>query len=73
MNSEEYEAVMKEYDEKLAVVDQPPAGQQLFATMTELAGDATTTASPNLEVEEGAGAKQDKLMDDTAVEPYHPP
>jgi hypothetical protein len=29
---------MKEYDEELAVVDQPPTAQQVFATMTELVG-----------------------------------
>jgi hypothetical protein len=42
---------MKEYDEELAVVDQPPTAQQVFATMTELVGEGTTTGQTNLEEE----------------------
>jgi ABC-type Zn uptake system ZnuABC Zn-binding protein ZnuA len=36
MNSDEYKATMKEYDDELGRIDQPPAAQRVFTTMTKL-------------------------------------
>jgi hypothetical protein len=52
MNSEEYAVGMKEYDEELSEVDQPPAIQQILVTMTELAGyDTANQNDPKPELE----------------------
>jgi hypothetical protein len=49
LNSDEYEAAMKEYDNELAAMDQPPTAQQVLATMMELVGEETTTGQTNPE------------------------
>jgi hypothetical protein len=54
---------MRECGEELSAVDQTPAAQQVFATMTELAGEATTALPPDPELEEIA-RQEDEVMDD---------
>jgi hypothetical protein len=47
MNSEDYEAAMKEYDEEHTAVDKPPTTQQVLATMTELVDNGDTANQRN--------------------------
>jgi hypothetical protein len=63
---------LKEYDEEMAAVDQPTAAQQVFANMTELAGEGTTNLPANPEGDHSV-RQEDEVLDDSGQNnlPHH--
>jgi hypothetical protein len=73
MNSEEYEAAMKEYEDNLTIVDKPRSAQQVFMTMIEMVGDGSTTNLSNPEAEPVAAKEDGEMADVGHSHPLWPP